>query len=62
MKIARSDARILAYGLLADGLDVDHLTLTGRQELLRALDLVLDLCGVRGAEIVPDEKAGLHAA
>lgn len=55
-KIARSDARILAYGLLADGLNVESLTPQGRQELCAALDKVLDLCGgVKGREIVPDD-------
>jgi hypothetical protein len=46
-KIARSDARILACGLLADGLDVNRLTPEGRQELRRALDKVLELAGAK---------------
>jgi hypothetical protein len=57
-KISYSDARILAYGLLADGIEVERLTPKGREEICRALDRLLDLCPVRGAEIVPDEIAG----
>lgn len=57
-KLARSDARILVYGLLADGLEVENLTPKGRQELARALDKILDLCDVKGIEIVPDAVAG----
>ncbi len=58
-KLARSHARILVYGLLADGLDVERLTPQGRQELANALDRVLDLVGE--IEIVPDAVAGKPA-
>lgn len=61
MKIARSDARILAHGLLADGLDVASLSYNGKLELARAIDKLLDLCGIKGAEIVPDAEAGKFA-
>jgi len=57
-KISHSDARILAYGLLADSIEIEKLTPRGREELCRALDILLDLCPVRNAEIVPDEIAG----
>jgi hypothetical protein len=53
MKLAHSDARILACGLLADGLDVNRLTPEGRQELRRALDKLLELAAVREQDDKP---------
>jgi hypothetical protein len=61
MKIARSDARILAHGLLAEGLDVASLSYNGKLELARAIDKLLDLCGIKDAEIVSDADAGKSA-
>lgn len=44
--MTRDDARTIAAGLLADGLDPSKLTPAGRQELRAAIDRLLDLAGV----------------
>ena len=41
MFLTRNDARIIAKGLLPDGLDVSKLTPGGRQELRDAIDKLL---------------------
>lgn len=44
--VNRNDARTIAHGLLADGLDVSTLTPQGRRELRFAIDRLLALANV----------------
>lgn len=57
-KLARSDAQLLANGLLAECFDVENLTPQGRQDWNTAISRLLDLAAPRGVEIVPDADTG----